>query len=60
MNDHLGANTSSAENFTANESIDVTANGFKVRNTNTDINYSTYTHIFAAFAESPFKYARAR
>lgn len=60
INDHLGANTSSAENFTANESIDVTSNGFKVRNTNTDINYSTYTHIFAAFAEAPFKYARAR
>lgn len=60
INDHLGPNTSAAENFQTNESIDATSNGFKIRNINNDINYNTYTHIFAAFAESPFKYARAR
>ena len=60
INDHLGPNTSAAENFQTNESIDATSNGFKIRNINNDINYNTYTHIFAAFAEAPFKYARAR
>jgi len=60
INDHLGANTSSAENFQTNESIDVISSGIKIRNTNNDINGSGYTYIFAAFAEAPFKYARAR
>ena len=40
--------------------LDVLASGFKVRATGTDVNASSGTYIYAAFAESPFKYARGR
>jgi hypothetical protein len=40
--------------------MDYLSNGFKLRNTATGSNASGGTYIFAAFAESPFKYARAR
>ena len=40
--------------------MDILSNGFKLRSTNVDSNASGNTIIFAAFAESPFKYARAR
>ena len=41
--------------------IDFLVNGFKLRLSDVGINSSTgSTHIFAAFAEAPFKYARAR
>jgi len=40
--------------------MDILSNGFKLRSTNLDSNQSGVTFIFAAFAESPFKYARAR
>lgn len=41
--------------------IDFLGNGFKLRLSDIGINNSTgATHIFAAFAESPFKYSRAR
>jgi hypothetical protein len=39
---------------------DIISNGFKVRNAGSGVNSSGGTYIFAAFAESPFKYARAR
>jgi hypothetical protein len=39
---------------------DFLSNGFKIRNTNIGRNASGGTYIYAAFAESPFKYARAR
>ena len=39
--------------------MDILSNGFKLRNTNARFNQSN-TYIFAAFAESPFKYANAR
>jgi hypothetical protein len=56
----LQPNTSIAET-TANSLIDFNSNGFKFRSTNSfNGNSSGGTHIFAAFAESPFKYARAR
>lgn len=38
--------------------IDFLSNGFKLRATGGDINSGTI--IYAAFAESPFNYARAR
>jgi hypothetical protein len=38
--------------------LDILSNGFKLRSANVDTNSGTL--IFAAFAESPFKYARAR
>jgi len=42
--------------------IDINSNGFKIRSANATsfLNRSTYRYIFAAFAESPFNYARAR
>jgi hypothetical protein len=55
----LGANKADAE-YTANIRLDLLSNGFKIRtNTGTDINGGE-TMIYAAFAESPFQYARAR
>jgi len=50
-------NTTIGTNFTL---LDFLSNGFKLRNTFTDFNLSANTYIFAAFAESPLKYARAR
>ncbi len=44
----------------ASSSMDLTSNGFKLRNTGSDFNAATATYIFAAFAESPQKYSLAR
>ena len=51
-----GVGTEAAGNI----AIDILSNGFKLRNTSTNINGSAQSYIFAAFAESPFNYARAR
>jgi hypothetical protein len=40
--------------------IDAISNGFKIRNTNAVDNNNGDTFIYAAFAESPFKYANAK
>jgi len=40
--------------------LDFLSNGFKLRGAYGDTNANSTTFIFAAFAESPFKYARAR
>jgi len=40
--------------------LDFLANGFKIRGTDAAINGSGQTMVYAAFAKSPFKYARAR
>jgi hypothetical protein len=43
--------------------VDFLSNGFKLRSTDGNAegwNYPSNTHIWAAFAESPFQYARAR
>jgi hypothetical protein len=56
-------NTNEAENgFTLIGSLDFLSNGFKIREDNNTswLNTPSATFIFAAFAESPFKYARAR
>jgi hypothetical protein len=55
----LFPNTSGAET-TANATIDIVSNGFKIRTADGTVNTSSATYIFAAFAEQPFKYARAR
>ena len=55
----LFPNLSSAEDA-SNNYIDLLSNGFKLRFSNTDYNTSGQTYIYAAFAESPFQYARAR
>ena len=44
----------------ADRNYDFVSNGFKLRGNNRGTNDSGGTYIFAAFAESPFKYARAR
>ena len=40
--------------------IDFVSNGFKWRDGSYDINHSSSTYLFIAFAESPFKYSNAR
>jgi hypothetical protein len=57
----LRPNTSDQEytNDTA-YALDIVSNGFKVRNSYNDFNASSYTYIYAAFAENPFKYSLAR
>ncbi len=55
----LEANLSSAEDGYSAD-IDVTANGFKLRNGNGGTNGSSVTYIYMAVAENPFKYSLAR
>jgi len=43
-----------------NYGLDFTSNGFKIRSTTDRNNGSSKTYIYAAFAEHPFKSARAR
>ena len=40
--------------------VDILSNGFKLRNADSGTNASGGTYIYAAFAEHPFKTARAR
>ena len=53
-------NTVAAEQTGTTFSIDVLASGFKLRTLHAGKNASGGTYIFAAFAEHPFKTARAR
>ena len=55
---NLYANLSTAENSAGD--VDFLSNGFKIRSAGTDVNGSGNTIIYAAFAESPFKYSNAR
>ena len=55
---YVMANTSAAE--ASDNAIDVLSNGFKLRVATYQPNTSGGTFIFAAFAEAPFNYARAR
>jgi hypothetical protein len=52
--------TSDAETDTSVTSRDILSNGFKLRGDNGAVNASSATYIYAAFAENPFQYARAR
>ena len=56
----INLNTSGAEFTTSDIKFDILSNGFKVRQVNSAVNGSGNTLIYAAFAESPFKYANAR
>jgi hypothetical protein len=40
--------------------LDITSNGFKLRSNNVDVNGVAGMYIYAAFAENPFQYTRAR
>jgi hypothetical protein len=57
---NLYPNSSLAED--TQTKLDLTSNGFKIRadGSNANVNVSSGTYIYAAFAESPFKYALAR
>ncbi len=57
--DKLEANASAAAN-TGNADFDFLSNGFKVKNTGTELNGSGNTIIYMAFAEAPLNFARAR
>jgi hypothetical protein len=53
-------NSSGAEGSNSIHKFDFLANGFKVRGTWDGFNGSGNTIIYAAFAEMPFNYSRAR
>ena len=60
-NDFLFANTPATEfNGLIYVQLDLTSNGFKMRDNSADTNGSGATYIYMAFAENPFKYANAR
>jgi hypothetical protein len=48
------------ENNTSVTPFDILSNGFKIRSTWNDSNQNSSSIIYLAFAESPFKYSRAR
>jgi len=58
----LITNDTTIESSSTVSSLDFLSNGFKCRNTSStaDINYDSDLMIYAAFAENPFKLARAR
>jgi hypothetical protein len=56
---NLEANLTDAEGSTIN-TVDFLSNGFKIRGTGNDLNTSSETIIYMAFASSPFKLALAR
>ena len=59
IDDFLEPNKSTAEQTASGNSVDFVSNGFKFRNSDGDMN-GLGTYIYFAFAESPFKNARAR
>jgi hypothetical protein len=56
----LRPNETTAEPIATRGSVDLLSNGFKIRSTSATFLGELGDFIFAAFAESPFKYARAR
>ena len=60
MDTILEANYANAETTASTLNFDIVSNGFKIRGTNGDLNTSTSTYIYAAFAENPFKHSLAR
>ena len=59
-NTYLRPDTNAAEGNAVNSTADFLSNGFKFRGNGNDVNASGSTYIYLAFAESPFKNARAR
>ena len=57
---YLQPQSSDAEGSVSAPHYDFTSNGFKIRTTDSAWNQNGITYIYAAFAESPFQYARAR
>jgi hypothetical protein len=59
--DALYANASDAEASNSTRAVDLLSNGFKFRNGSSGAtDFSGRTYIYAAFAEHPFQYSRAR
>ena len=56
----FSANANNAEQSQANHAIDFLSNGFKAKDSNGAFNGSGNNYIYIAFAEHPFKTARAR
>jgi hypothetical protein len=56
----LFPNSAGEDTVDAAYAIDILSNGFKLRNSNIRSNGSSNTYIYAAFAENPQKYSRAR
>ena len=56
----LYANTTGSETTSSSLNADLLSNGFKLRSDNSSYNGSGGNYIYLAFAESPFKYSRAR
>ena len=59
VDNYLYANSTAADAGSSNV-LDINSNGFKIRNSWTDINGNGTTYIYMAFAEAPFKFANAR
>jgi hypothetical protein len=57
---YAGMRPNLANQETTDAQFDFLSNGFKLRTVGTDLNSNGNTHIYAAFAEAPFKTARAR
>lgn len=62
MSSYLQTSAVALETTDATYSLDSLSNGFKIRGTGQfgGFNNNTNTYVFVAFAEVPFKYARAR
>jgi hypothetical protein len=59
--DHqLEPNYNFAESSSSTKGGDFLSNGFKVRSSQNEVDASGGTYVYAAFAESPFKYANAK
>ena len=56
----LYPNLANGEGASSDVNMDILSNGFRLISTNTNSNGSGATYIYAAFAETPFKTARAR
>jgi hypothetical protein len=56
----LRANLSGADETNTVYDQDFLSNGWKIRSTNVDINASSATYIYMAFAENPTKFSNAR
>ena len=54
------ADAANADTSHAEYEIDFLSNGFKIRGQSAGTNASGATHVYMAWAESPFKYATAR
>jgi hypothetical protein len=58
---HLAPNASDADYYDLSLlALDSVSNGFKVRNNNSGHNTNGNVYVYAAFAEHPFQYSRAR